>query len=101
MNIINAIHQIVTHLSNELNRQTHGLNRANQMGGALEEWIKDIFADTINCTDENERLLKLSQTFSYLGNQNNPPDMILKNGDAIEVKKVIGKNATLALIGII
>lgn len=97
MNIINAIHQIVTQLSNELNRQNHGLNRANQMGGALEEWVKDIFADTINCTDENERLLKLSQTFSYLGNQNNPPDMILKNGDAIEVKKVIGKNATLAL----
>ncbi|OPH38314.1 NgoPII family restriction endonuclease [Moraxella lacunata] len=97
MNIINAIYRIVTSFGGELHRQSHGLNRANQMGGALEEWIKDVFADTLDSTDENDRLIKLSQTFSYLGNQNNPPDMILKHGDAIEVKKVIGKNATLAL----
>ena len=26
--------------------------------------------------------------FSYLGNQNNPPDMIIKNSDAFEIKKI-------------
>lgn len=97
MNIINAIFNVVTGFSSELNRSSHGLNRANQMGGALEEWVKDIFADTTHIDNEQERLVRLSQVFSYLGNQNNPPDIILRNGDAIEVKKVTSRDATLAL----
>ena len=72
-------------------------NRANNMGDALEEYIKDLFANTINETDEQNRLDKISKTFSYLGNQNNPPDSILYLGDAIEVKKIESKNASLAL----
>jgi hypothetical protein len=35
--------------------------------------------------------------FSYLGNANNPPDLILKNGDAIEVKKIESLNSQIAL----
>ncbi|OOR83457.1 NgoPII family restriction endonuclease [Moraxella canis] len=97
MNIINAIFNVVTGFSSELNRSSHGLNRANQMGGALEEWVKDIFANTAHIDNEQERLFRLSQVFSYLGNQNNPPDIILRSGDAIEVKKVTSKDATLAL----
>lgn len=96
-NIINAIYNLVTDFENNFNRENHGLNRANQMGEALEEWVKDLFANTLHTQNEQQRLARLSETFSYLGNQNNPPDMILKNGDAIEVKKVIGKDATLAL----
>ena len=96
-NIIDAIYNLVTDFSGSLKRENQGLNRANQMGGALEEWVKDLFANTLNEENETVRLQKLSETFSYLGNQNNPPDMILKNNDAIEVKKVIGKDATLAL----
>lgn len=96
-NIINAIYNLVTDFANDLHRKNHGLNRANQMGEALEEWIKDLFANTLRTQNEQQRLARLSETFSYLGNQNNPPDMILKDGDAIEVKKVIGKDATLAL----
>lgn len=99
-NIINAIYNLVTDFENNFNRENHGLNRANQMGEALEEWeewVKDLFANTLHTQNEQQRLARLSETFSYLGNQNNPPDMILKDGDAIEVKKVIGKDATLAL----
>lgn len=73
-----------------------GQNRANAQGGALEDWIKDLFANSLGDTGR-VRLKKWTNTFSYLGNQNNPPDMILKLSDAIEVKKVIGKNASLAL----
>ena len=57
------------------------------MGEALEEYVKDIFAGTVNETDENIRNQKLSEIFSYLGNQNNPPDSMLRGGDAIEVRK--------------
>ena len=39
----------------------------------------------------------INETFSYIGNQNNPPDIILRNGDAIEVKKIQSNSSSLAL----
>lgn len=63
------------------------------MGDALEEYIKDLFAGTVEETDETIRNEKISKVFSYLGNATNPPDSMLKNGgDAIEVKKLQGVN---------
>ena len=72
-------------------------NRANSMGDALEEYIKDIFSETYNIENQKERLEKISEVFSYLGNNSNPPDAMLKNGDAIEVKKIESNNSALAL----
>ena len=96
-NIIKAIINIVNNPIFELKEYYKSKTRANSMGEALEEYIKDIFAGTINEMDEEHRLKKISDFFSYLGNQNNPPDCIIKNGDAIEVKKIESKNASLAL----
>lgn len=96
-NIINAIINIVKNPIIELKEYSSGHNRANNMGGALEEYIKDIFANTLFEKDLQIRNKKISESFSYLGNQNNPPDSILKNGDAIEVKKIESKNSSLAL----
>lgn len=87
-NIINAIYNLVNNPVVELRDFYKSKNRANSMGDALEEYIKDLFANTVNETDEQIRLKKISETFSYLGNQNNPPDSILRLGDVIEVKKV-------------
>ena len=56
VNIINAIYNLVTDFVNDLNRQNHGLNRANQMGEALEEWVKDLFANTLRTQNEQQRL---------------------------------------------
>ena len=67
------------------------------MGDALEEYIKDIFAGTYAITDEQKRLEKISETFSYLGNNSNSPDAMLRKGDAIEVKKIENSNSSLAL----
>ena len=94
-NIINAIIQL-TNSKFELKVYSEGHNRANNMGKALEEYIKDIFAGTVNETNENIRNQKLSKTFSYLGNQNNPPDSMLRGGDAIEVKKIESNDSSLA-----
>jgi hypothetical protein len=33
------------------------------------------------------KLEKHSQLFSYIGNQNNPPDLMIKKVNAVEVKK--------------
>ena len=67
------------------------------MGESLENYIKDIFAGTLNESDEQSRAIRFGEVFSYQGNQNNPPDMILRNGDAIEVKKIESSTSTLAL----
>lgn len=56
VNIINAIYNLVTDFVNDLNRENHGLNRANQMGEALEEWVKDLFANTLRTQNEQQRL---------------------------------------------
>jgi hypothetical protein len=74
-----------------------GRNRANNSGKALEIYIQDAFADTIKETNEFTRLEKLSNIYSYEGNQNNPPDLMLKNSDAIEVKKLQSQNSAIAL----
>lgn len=96
-NIINAIIQLVENPKFELRKYSESHNRANNMGEALEEYIKDIFAGTVNETDKNIRNQKLSEVFSYLGNQNNPPDSMLWGGDAIEVKKIESNDSSLAL----
>lgn len=96
MNIINAILNLVKHPIPHLVQHYQNHNRANQAGDILEEYVKDLFADTFNLSDD-QRIKKYSNVFSYLGNNSNPPDAMLKNGDAIEVKKIEKVNTALAL----
>ena len=87
-NTLKAIVNIVDNPSYQLMQKYQGRNRINGIGDALERFIQDSFAATLTETDEQQRLEKLESVFSYLGNQNNPPDLIIKQGDAIEVKKI-------------
>ena len=96
-NIISAIINLVENPKIELIRKGSSHNRANNMGEALEEYIKDLFANTVDVDDEIVRNVAISATFSYLGNQNNPPDCMLHGGDAIEIKKIENRNSPLAL----
>lgn len=88
-NILTAITAIISNsvdISEELS--IGGVqNRANQMGDALEDYIKNAFADCIG-KDKQTVIQERSITFSYLGNSKNPPDAMLKGGDAIEIKKL-------------
>lgn len=70
------------------------INRANNMGEALEFFTKDAFCNTFQESDGQKKKEIYSDNFSYLGNQNNPPDIIIKNSDAIEVKKIDGNRAS-------
>ena len=92
-NVITAIINVVTNPKINLVRHYAANNRANSMGDALEEYTKDIFAGTVDEANEQQRLRKINSVFSYLGNASNPPDSMLKGGDAIEVKKMEGFNA--------
>jgi hypothetical protein len=96
-NILQAILNIAQNPMIELKTLYSGRNKMNNIGEALEIYIQDAFANTITETNAQRRNKYLSKTFSYLGNQNNPPDMILRQGDAIEVKKIQSKNSAIAL----
>lgn len=93
--IINLINNPILEIKNEYSRKTN--NRINSVGDALEEYIKDLFSGSFNEPNPQERLQKLSATFSYLGNSSNPPDLILRNSDAIEIKKTESYFSNLAL----
>lgn len=95
-NLLKAITNLVNNPVVEITDYYSGRNRANSVGSALEVYIKDIFANTVSETNEQNCLTKYEEVFSYLGNQNNPPDMILKGGDAIEVKKIQSGGSALA-----
>ncbi len=72
-------------------------NRANGMGDALEFYIKDLFCGSTEIKNIQEKNEVYSKYFSYLGNQNNPPDIIIRGGDAIEVKKIESLRSGIAL----
>ena len=96
-NILVAIKNLIENPITALTAHYSGRNRINGMGNALEVYIKDLFSNTLLYKDESSRLPVYSQLFSYMGNQNNPPDLILKNGDAIEVKKLQANSSSLSL----
>ncbi len=96
-NVLQAISNIAKNPIQELKNKYSGRNTVNNIGEALETYIQDAFANTIKENNLSKRNQEISNTFSYLGNQNNPPDIILKNGDAIEVKKIQSKGSAIAL----
>ena len=96
-NILKAIYSIIHQAERTINNNDHPQhNRMNEMGGALEKYMKDAFSGTFQVA-EQERNRIYNGNFSWLGNQNNPPDFMIRNGDAIEVKKIESLNADLAL----
>jgi len=96
-NILEAVYNIVNQDNFKIRALYSGRNRANSMGEALEKYIKDAFANTLGVESETERMKIYSQKFSWLGSQNNPPDIMIKGGDAIEVKKTQSAKSSLAL----
>ena len=96
-NLLQAFMNIVDNYLINIADVTHGNNRANNMGEGLETYIKNIFANTTNETDTQIKLERLSRVYSYQGNKNNPPDLMLRDSDAIEVKKLESKNSAITL----
>lgn len=96
-NILQAIKAIVHNPVSDLLGHYKGKSGINGVGSALEVLIKDAFADTINEENEQRRTEAYSKAFDYQGNQNNPPDIILKKGDAVEIKKIESLRTKIAL----
>ena len=96
-NILEAIVNIAENPIYEIRNHYSGRNRMNNVGEALETFIKDAFANTIQTENKTEKMRRYNEEFSWLGNQNHPPDIMIKGGDAIEVKKTQSANSDLAL----
>lgn len=94
-NILTAIQAIVNNTAAFAIQTDEGgvQNRMNQMGEALEEYVKNAFA---NCLGQDPKTIKKARntTFSYLGSKTNPPDAMLKGSDAIEIKKLTTINTS-------
>lgn len=96
-NILRAICTIIHQVDRTTTSDGSSRNRMNETGGALERYMKDAFSGIEGVADEQERNKIYSQNFSWLGNQNNPPDFMIRGGDAVEVKKIESLNSDLAL----
>ena len=96
-NLLRALANIVNNPITEIREYYRSRNRINNVGEALETYCKDAFSSAFGKDKESEKMLLYHEAFSYIGNQNNPPDIILLKGDAIEVKKIQSSNSALAL----
>ena len=96
-NILEFINNVITHKAFFVESRQQGKNRINNVGEGLERYIKEAFAGTYNINEERDKIKAFNEEFSWLGSQNNPPDIMIKGGDAIEVKKTESDSASLAL----
>ena len=81
----------------QLYKYSEGINnRITSKGDRLEYFIKDAFCGCINEPDRKKVNNTIYPKFiSYLGSQSKIPDIVIKNGDAIEVKKTSLKETQL------
>ena len=86
-NLLKAFINIVDNYRITIKDIKDGNNRANNMGEGLESYISDAFANSFNETDLKRKKENFRNTFSYKGTKSRIPDLVLKNSDAIEVKK--------------
>ena len=96
-NLLKALSNLVKNPITDVVAHYRHSNRANNMGDALEYYVKDLFCNITNLENQQEKDEIYSQYFSCLGNQNNPPDFIIRGGDAIEVKKIESLKTGIAL----
>ena len=85
--ILKAIHNISKLENWNIEEVILSSNRAISMGEGLESFVKNAFADTFKIENQNEKHLLFSEIFSYEGSKRTPPDLMIKNSDAFEIKK--------------
>jgi hypothetical protein len=97
-NILHAINSLIDNdlYSIQRYRNLSYKIRINNTGEALENLVKDSLCNNFNLAAD-KRIVIQNEYFSYLGNQNNPPDLIIRNGDAFEVKKIETNEGSIAL----
>ena len=86
MNILNMLINLSKVSDLKINSLYKGSNRINNVGDGLEEYLKEALSGTF-ALETNEKLEKFHEVFCYQGSSARPPDLMLRGGAAIEVKK--------------
>jgi len=76
-----------------LGKSENTSNRIQSVGESLEQFFKLSFFNF----DKDKFKEEKNNIFSYIGNKNNPPDLMIKGGEAIEIKKISSPLSDLAL----
>lgn len=97
-NILTAIKCLLESRDINVSEFQEGNNRANNMGAAFEIYIKNLFAGVPAYGTSRTTIQKMyEQAFSYFGNASNPPDLMLRGGDAVEIKKLETRDSQIQL----
>lgn len=97
-NTLKAFKNIIDNPFATVNPAKISSNRINNVGDALESFVKDAYAGTLGDElSQSVKDAKYSEVFAWLGNSSQPPDSLLKDGDGIEVKKIEGFVSDIAL----
>jgi len=96
-NILEAIYNISQLKDLKIKNIKFGNNRAVSVGEGLESFVKDAFTNTFNELNKKKRQDKYNEIFSYQGSKRTPPDLMIKGGIAIEVKKTESLTSELQL----
>lgn len=98
-NILKALVNIKNYGNNDLNRITvitnQGQPRINRAGDPLDAFFKDSLCNSFSITDPTAKRGAYLHELSHLGTQNNPPDCMIRAGDAFEVKTVRSISASI------
>lgn len=92
-NVINALINLYNLKNLEINETSKTGNRINDVGANLETYIKKLFINKKDRDYPNNA----GDYFSYQGSKNNPPDFILRKGDAFEIKKLEAVSSDISL----
>lgn len=96
-NVLEAILNIANFPTLEVSELKFGNNRITNVGDGLEIFVKNAFSNNLTTVDEKTQLENYENTFSYEGSQTRPPDLMIKGGDSIEVKKTESISSELQL----
>lgn len=86
-NLLEAIVNLTENFDNIVESIVISNNRATSMGAGLEDFVKNAFANTFSIKDETKKLEVISDVFSFGGAKNKSPDLMLRGGEAFEIKK--------------
>ena len=96
-NLLQAIVNIAARDQFLLSHKAQTRNRINRVGESLEVYVQQAFANVFDSQTAIEFTQQTQDIFSYVSNNSSPPDLILRDGDAVEVKKLESINGTISL----
>jgi hypothetical protein len=86
-NVLTAIHNIIAGRRFAVLDQASSSNRINRQGEPFEVFIRRALAGDFVSESETELAKKTQAVFSYASHDSSPPDLMIRGGDAIEIKK--------------